>query len=630
MAKRVVIYTRFTDPKQREESHEAQERKVRQHFDYLGIDHTNALVLRDSAQRGDLEDRKFYEQLLGMIRRGEVAALGVDQQSRFSRGFNVRALVQDLVFVGGRFVTAAEGIDTLRPGWQDLVGIKEIHNQMEIRDTGWRVRRSQEQRVEKPNGSAGDLAYGYASEFDDPAAAAAYRGRGPKPTKHVVIDEAAAAVVREVFERFVVRGQSIGEIVRWWEANKERFPKITKSKIHHDHVRRTLTNKKYVGIWEYGRTTTLRNSEGKKKQVGPLPHQKVTIVERPGMRIVSGEWFEQARQRLAKLKEIYGMRAGGKRRGPSQHYRQLYATKLIDGLVFCADCLARGVRDPRLHISAGGDGGVKRMGCPRHRAGSCPMIARVPYAAAERAVADVVDGVLASYPAFVGVAVAHMRDALERKARHVPDELDAERKRLATVDAEIRNLVRALSSAPDSPAVLDELKRLEAEKVQIDARVVELGQVESARVELPDDRWVREQFSALCALLREQSPEAVRAVRAMVGRILAEEVAIPGKKRGYVRIRFRIDGWPELIRLLSGKVPPSVLKALRPADPAAGASEEFVVDLGAPTDMDRWGPQIVAWRKEKVKWREIAARTGLKIANAYVVWRRWNGRGEAA
>jgi hypothetical protein len=285
----VVIYTRYTDPKQREESHEAQERKVRHHLGFINVDHANAVVLRDSAQRGDLEDRACYEQLLGMIRRGEVAVLAVDQQSRFSRGFNVRAMVQDLVFVGGRFVTAAEGIDTERPGWQDLVGIKEIHNQMEIRDTGWRVRRSQEQRVEKTNGSAGDYCYGYASEYDDPAAAAEYRGRGPKPTKHVVIDEAAAAVVRDVFRRFAVDGQSISEIVRWWEANKARFPAITKTKVHHQHIRRLLTNKKLTGVWEYGRTTTLRNSTGKKKQVGALAHQKVTVVLRPALRVVEQE-----------------------------------------------------------------------------------------------------------------------------------------------------------------------------------------------------------------------------------------------------------------------------------------------------------------------------------------------------
>jgi site-specific DNA recombinase len=629
MAKRIVIYTRFTDPKQREESHEAQERKVRQHLDYLGIGHANALVLRDSATRGDLEEgRACYEQLLAMINRGEVALLAVDQQSRFSRGFNVRAMVQDLVFVGGRFLTAAEGIDTDRPGWQDLVGIKEIHNQMEIRDTGWRVRRSQEQRVEKPNGSAGDYPYGYTSEYDDPAAAANYRGRGPKPAKHVVIEEAAAQVVREVFERFAVRGQSIGAIVRWWEANKARFPAITKTKVHHQHVRRILTNKKYIGTWEYGRTTTLRDSGGKKKQVKPYAHQKVTVAQRPELRIVSQELWDQAQRRLAKLQEVYGMREGGRRRGPSQYYKLLYAKRLIDGLVHCGDCIARGEGRTRLHT--GGSNGVKRMECPRRKNGVCPVVVRVPYAAAERAVDAVIQEVLGNFPAFLSAAVAHMRDAVVRMARTVPAELEAERKRLAVVDAEIRNVVRALAGGAESPSLRVELARLESEKASLEVRIAELVATQQVEVALPDDAWVRGQMADLGALLREQSPEAIQQLRSMIGRIVAEEVQIPGKKRGYVRIRFRIDGWAALIRMLAGRLPESVLKVVSPAEPGTGLSEEFVVDLGAPTAMDSWGPHIVEWRKQKVMWHEIARRTGLKVANAYVVWRRWKDHRDAA
>jgi hypothetical protein len=82
--------------------------------------------------------------------------------------------------------------------------------------------------------------------------------------------------------------------------------------------------------------------------------------------------------------------------------------------------------------------------------------------------------------------------------------------------------------------------------------------------------------------------------------------------------------------MLAGRLPESVLKVLSPAEPGTGLSEEYVVDLGAPTAMDSWGPRIIQWRKEKVKWHEIARRTGLKIANAYVIWRRWKDHRDAA
>lgn len=73
-----------------------------------------------------------------------------------------------------------------------------------------------------------------------------------------------------------------------------------------------------------------------------------------------------------------------------------------------------------------------------------------------------------------------------------------------------------------------------------------------------------------------------------------------------------------------------MLEALKPADAASGRSEEFVIDLGAPSRMDRWAPQIVRWRQEKVTWKEIAGRTGLRIANAYAAYKRFKDADRAA
>src|SRR6185436_12607717 len=105
----------------------------------------------------------------------------------------------------------------------------------------------------------------------------------------------------------------------------------------------------------------------------------------------------------------------------SEHYRLLHAKRLIDGLVHCADCIARKETKTRLHISGHP---VKRMGCPRHKTGACPMIARVPYAAAEQAVNGVIQDVLVNYPEFVAAALARMRDAIREMASGVPAELE--------------------------------------------------------------------------------------------------------------------------------------------------------------------------------------------------------------
>jgi site-specific DNA recombinase len=161
-------------------------------------------------------------------------------------------------------ISITEDIDTDRKGWQTHVGLTELHHSRSNEDTAERVRGAQEGRVRSPNGSAGDFPYGYASEYDDPVAAANYHGRGSKPSKHVVICEPAAKLVRAVFEMFVA-GESISAIVTWWEEHKAEHPPITKTMIHHQHVRRMLANPKYIGAWTFGETTTVREGRRKKQ-----------------------------------------------------------------------------------------------------------------------------------------------------------------------------------------------------------------------------------------------------------------------------------------------------------------------------------------------------------------------------
>lgn len=88
---------------------------------------------------------------------------------------------------------------------------------------------------------------------------------------------------------------------------------------------------------------------------------------------------------------------------------------------------------------------------------------------------------------------------------------------------------------------------------------------------------------------------------------------------------FRIHGAVALIHILARKLPRSVVAAFRPADPESAKSDEFVIDLGAPTTMDTWGPKIVEWRKEKVTWQEIRRRSGLTLASAFIAYKRCRG-----
>lgn len=620
--KKTYIYTRFTTGQQREESHEAQERKVRQLFDRLGIPHNDAIVINESAERGDDDARKAYEEFLAAIRRGEVGNVGADEQGRLSRGLNVEGVLKDIVFHGGRFVSC-DGIDTDQPGWEDLAGIKQIHNRMEIRVSGSRVRRSQEQRVEKPDGSAGDYPYGYTSEYENPEAALKYTGRGPKPAKRVIKEPAAAALVLEIFEQFGRKNQSMSKLARWWEANKAQYPPITKTRVLAQHIRRILANTKYIGVWKYGTTTTLRDGGGKKKRAQLRPYQNAVVVERPNLRIVPQDLWEEVQEKLAKLKEQYGMRPQGKKRGCVHGYLQLFNTSPTAGNYYCHLC------DTRMQV-VGSSSGLRQLGCPKHISGTCAMSTHVKFDAAEAAVIGVLANVLTSYPDWLAAVIKSMRAGIEDLVRKTPDELARSEQRHAELGREIRNLVNYIKKHGDAAEVSGELQSAKNERDSLGQKIAHLRQAQSVKNDMPDDQWVREQLKDLQAILRDGKDGAAQLVRKLVVKITAEQIVAPGKKRGYIRLHFRIDGWAAIRQVLSKTLPRHVLESLKPASTISPADGEYIVTLGAPTQMDKWAPQIVQWRREGVKWTEIAKRTGLKLANAYTAYKRYVRGSEAA
>jgi DNA invertase Pin-like site-specific DNA recombinase len=388
-----VIYVRFSSELQRTESNTDQERRCREALVRMGIPPERFIVIGDEALRGTSESRPGFDQLKALIYSGRLGILISTEQSRLSRGDNIKSLIKDLVFHGGRFISVTEGVDTTRKGWKTIVGISEIHHSHSNEDTAERVRGGQEGRVRDGNGSAGDYCYGYTSEFEDPAAAAAYRFRGPKPKRIVVVEAVAAAVVQEVHRRFAIALDSMNAIVRWWNEHLSEFPSITLeagAPIRIDHIRRILKNEKYIGNWNWGRTTTLYDGPGNKKQAPARPDQTVTSVQRPTLRIVDQETWDKTQARLAQLKEIYGMKADAAKRGPTVHYRLLYEKSLLGGKMICSECKAR--------LLVASRKGEKRLVCPNHRQGKCPMGVSVPYLRAEQAVLSVISEMLGSYP----------------------------------------------------------------------------------------------------------------------------------------------------------------------------------------------------------------------------------------
>lgn len=70
-----------------------------------------------------------------------------------------------------------------------------------------------------------------------------------------------------------------------------------------------LSNAKYIVDWRWGKTTTIRNSAGKKKQV-PVPVEDRVFADRPDLGIIDRETWDKTQLRLKELEDIYGQKDG--------------------------------------------------------------------------------------------------------------------------------------------------------------------------------------------------------------------------------------------------------------------------------------------------------------------------------
>jgi hypothetical protein len=339
----------------------------------------------------------------------------------------------------------------------------------------------------------------------------------------------------------------------------------------------------------------------------------VEVRDRPPLRIIARDLWERAQARLTRLKDIYGQKAGQKRRGARRHWNTEGARTLLGGLLVCG-CGAR-----LWHCSAMGRG---YYACPVHKKGLCPAAARVPGDKAERAMFEFLTGLLVGWPDWLLDVCDQTRAAVRRAVDEQQAGGDDDEVRLGAIRKELDNLIGQLGrDGFESRAVRKRINDLEQEEDRLAARL-EAGE-RSQGIRPPDDAWVRAELDRWVGDLKRGGPAAAVVLRKAVGEIRFDSVVAPGKRRGFIRLRFRVKAWDMLVACTGAALPPSVVAGLPAGHEGDGLSPEFTIDLGEPTNLDRWAPQIAEWRTAKVPWAEIVARTGLDLNRAYVAWKRY-------
>jgi len=227
--KTAVLYARYSSDKQREASIDDQLRVCRDFCAREGIEVLKAYA--DYALSGKTDQRPEFRRMIANAPESDFVV--VYMFDRFSRDrYDSATYKKALRECGVRVISASEKVeDTPEGGLQE--GLLEILSEYYVADLKRKVRRGMEGNALK----AMDNGYKIFGYDTDPE------------TRRYVVNDAEAAVVREVFARYL-QGDSIYAIAQSLAARG--WATSTGSPVNYNWVQRVLKRRAYTGLYSWG------------------------------------------------------------------------------------------------------------------------------------------------------------------------------------------------------------------------------------------------------------------------------------------------------------------------------------------------------------------------------------------
>ena len=301
--------------------------------DYLdGCPHLRLTeVYSDNGKTGTVFDRPAWNRLMDDVRTGKIQCIVVRDLSRFGRDYVETGSYLEKIFpaLGTRFISVKENFDNFTCGnaMESLsVSLQNLVNAMYSRDISKKVSTALRAQMETGKFRNRNLPYGYLWNGDKTA---------------YVVDEEAAAVVRQIFE-WKLREVSVYTIVERLKAGGIESPERHKRRAGTRNggniqgegwcpstIRGILQNRAYIGEMICGKSETALY-KGLKKRLTEKDNWIVVSDAHPP--IVSVSDFEAVERQ---------MREDSAHRETAMEWSADIRAGMIDlfaGKIFCADC----------------------------------------------------------------------------------------------------------------------------------------------------------------------------------------------------------------------------------------------------------------------------------------------------
>ncbi len=286
----------------------------------------------DDGFSGSSFDRPAFQEMMADVKMGRINCIVVKDLSRFGRNYLEAGEYIERIFpfLGVRFIAINDNYDSMntRTVSDELViPFKNLINEAYCRDISVKIRSQLETKRRRGDFTGSFAAYGYIKD--------------PENKNHLLIDEFAANVIRDIF-CWKIKGVSAGDIADWLNQDGMLAPLDYKksqglrfatpfgtnerSAWNATTILRILKNPIYTGVLEQGKITT---PSFKVKRRVLKPREEWNIVRGTHEAIIDRHDFEIVQKVLAM----------DTRTSPGNP-----AVELFSGIVYCGECGAAMVR----------------------------------------------------------------------------------------------------------------------------------------------------------------------------------------------------------------------------------------------------------------------------------------------
>lgn len=297
-----------------------QKEMLQKYADDNGFYNTRFFV--DDGYSGTNFDRPAWQQLSGMIDEGLIGTIIVKDMSRLGRDYLQVGMYTEMVFPNAdiRFIAINNGVDSNNGIENDMTPFINIFNEFYAKDTSRKIRAVIKAKGQSGKPIAVTPVYGYLKD--------------PQDKNHWIVDEEAAAVVREIFS-LCIKGYGVSQIAKELTRRKIEIPTahlvslgIRENVVYTDNdayqwedstVTKILQRQEYLGHTVNFKTHS--KSYKCKKRIDNDPSEWM-IFENTHEPIIDRETFDTVQR----------IRQGRRRVTP------MGEMPILSGMVFCADC----------------------------------------------------------------------------------------------------------------------------------------------------------------------------------------------------------------------------------------------------------------------------------------------------